>query len=154
MVSFTQRHLAIMTMEVTMLDAEAPVVISSQTLNRREAATSTTYDPPRWAPEPIRARVRLRGSGARATKPLVARSADHSRLSLRELQDDLAVGVDHQIMTDNDYRTFISADEDTGKMVFRVQAKSADQGHEGCCLPPAECLLARLVDRCRRTLDG
>ena len=31
MVSFTQRHLAIMTMEVTMLDAEAPVVISSQT---------------------------------------------------------------------------------------------------------------------------
>ena len=36
MVSFTQRHLAIMTMEVTMLDDEAPVVISSQTLNRQD----------------------------------------------------------------------------------------------------------------------
>ena len=36
MVSFTQRHLAIMTFEVTMLDDSAPVVISSQTLNRQD----------------------------------------------------------------------------------------------------------------------
>src|ERR671916_221171 len=35
MVSFTQRHLAIMTFEVTMLDGHAPVVVSSQTLNRQ-----------------------------------------------------------------------------------------------------------------------
>ena len=58
MASFTQRHLAIMTMEVTMLDAEAPVVISSQTPESPGRPTNTTYDPPRWAPEPIRARVR------------------------------------------------------------------------------------------------
>ena len=36
MVSFPQRHLAIMTFEVTMLDFGAPVVISSQTLNRQD----------------------------------------------------------------------------------------------------------------------
>ena len=36
MVSFTQRHLAIMTLEVTMLDDHAPVVISSQILNRQD----------------------------------------------------------------------------------------------------------------------
>jgi alpha,alpha-trehalose phosphorylase len=42
MVSFTQRHLAIMTMEVTMLDAEAPVVISSQTLRMRTPARWST----------------------------------------------------------------------------------------------------------------
>src|SRR4028118_1486370 len=36
MVSFTQRHLAVMTIEVTMLDDEAPVVVSSQTLNRQD----------------------------------------------------------------------------------------------------------------------
>ena len=36
MVSFTQRHLAILSIEVTMLDVEAPVVISSQTLNRQD----------------------------------------------------------------------------------------------------------------------
>ena len=38
MVSFPQRHLAIMTFEVTMLDFGAPVVISSQTLNRQDGA--------------------------------------------------------------------------------------------------------------------
>jgi alpha,alpha-trehalose phosphorylase len=34
MVSFVERHLAIMTFEVTLLDAAAPVAISSQVLNR------------------------------------------------------------------------------------------------------------------------
>ena len=67
----------------------------------------------------------------------------------------LAVGVDHQIMTDNDYRTFISADEDTGKMVFRVQAKPRQPikvtkvvAYTSRGVPSRE-----LVDRCRRTLD-
>ncbi len=36
MVSFTERHLAIMTFDVTMLDAGAPVAISSQPLNRAD----------------------------------------------------------------------------------------------------------------------
>src|ERR687897_712109 len=36
MVSFTQRHLAIMSIEITMLEDAAPVVISSQTLNRQD----------------------------------------------------------------------------------------------------------------------
>ncbi|MGZ5389307.1 MAG: glycoside hydrolase family 65 protein, partial [Aeromicrobium sp.] len=36
MVSFTQRHLAILTFEVTMLDDAAPVAINSQILNRQD----------------------------------------------------------------------------------------------------------------------
>lgn len=36
MVSFAQRHLAALTFEVTMLDGEAPVVISSQLMNRQD----------------------------------------------------------------------------------------------------------------------
>ena len=36
MVSFTQRHLAVLTFEVTMLDDYAPVAISSQILNRQD----------------------------------------------------------------------------------------------------------------------
>ncbi|MEJ7724354.1 MAG: glycoside hydrolase family 65 protein, partial [Ilumatobacteraceae bacterium] len=36
MVSFTHRHLAMLTFEVTMLDGPAPVVISSQLLNRQD----------------------------------------------------------------------------------------------------------------------
>ena len=36
MVSMTQRHLAVLTLEVTMLSGEAPVVVSSQLLNRQD----------------------------------------------------------------------------------------------------------------------
>ena len=36
MVSFTERHLAVLTLEVTLLDAAAPVVVSSQVLNRQD----------------------------------------------------------------------------------------------------------------------
>ena len=68
----------------------------------------------------------------------------------------LAVGLIIQITTDNDYRTFTSADEDTGKMVYRVHAKPAQPikvtksvaYHTSRGVPSRE-----LVDRCRRTLD-
>ena len=36
MVSMTQRHLAVLTLEVTMLSGEAPIVVSSQLLNRQD----------------------------------------------------------------------------------------------------------------------
>ena len=36
MVSFVHRHLAVMTFEITLLDAAAPVVVSSQLLNRQD----------------------------------------------------------------------------------------------------------------------
>jgi alpha,alpha-trehalose phosphorylase len=60
------------------------------------------------------------------------------------------------MITDNDYRTYTSADEDTGKMVYRVQAKrgqsikitKAVAYHTSRGVPSRE-----LVDRCRRTLD-
>ncbi len=51
MVSFTQRHLAIMTFEVTLLDRDAPIVVSSQIINREagideyDTATANPDDP-------------------------------------------------------------------------------------------------------------
>jgi len=157
MVSFTQRHLAIMTMEVTMLDAEAPVVISSQTLNRQDGrdeyhvrsdAMGTGVDPRKGV-----------AFEARVLEPQSHWWQDH-RIILgyrcANSKMTLAVGVDHDIATDNDYRTFTSADEDTGKMVYRVQAKPGQpikvtkvvSYHTSRGVPSRE-----LVDRCRRTLD-
>jgi alpha,alpha-trehalose phosphorylase len=157
MVSFTQRHLAIMTMEVTVLDAEAPVVISSQTLNRQDGrdeyhvrsdAMGTGVDPRKGV-----------AFEARVLEPQSHWWHDH-RIILgyrcANSKMTLAVGVDHDIITDNDYRTFTSADEDTGKMVYRVQAKPGQpikvtkvvSYHTSRGVPSRE-----LVDRCRRTLD-
>ena len=42
----------------------------------------------------------------------------------------LAVGVDHQIITENAYTEHISADEDTGKMVYRVAALARADDHD------------------------
>jgi alpha,alpha-trehalose phosphorylase len=157
MVSFTQRHLAIMTMEVTMLDAEAPVVISSQTLNRqdgrdeyhvRSAAMGTGVDPRKGAAFEARV-LEPQSHWWQDQRIILGYRCANSKMTL-------AVGVDHQITTDNDYRTFTSADEDTGKMVYRAQAKPGEPikvtkvvaYHTSRGVPSRE-----LVDRCRRTLD-
>src|SRR5215217_2891619 len=68
----------------------------------------------------------------------------------------LAVGVDHQMITDNYYRTYTSADEDTGKMVYRVQAKRGQpiKVTKVVAYHTSRGVHYRgLVDRCRRTLD-
>jgi alpha,alpha-trehalose phosphorylase len=157
MVSFTQRHLAIMTMEVTMLDDEAPVVISSQTLNRQDGrdeyhvrshAMGTGADPRKGAPFEARV-LEPQSHWWQDQRIILGYRCANSKMTL-------AVGVDHQIYTDNDYRIFTSADEDTGKMVYRVQAKPRQPikvtkvvaYHTSRGVPSRE-----LVDRCRRTLD-
>ena len=157
MVSFTQRHLGIMTFEVTMLDEEAPVVISSQMLNRQDGRDE--YH--------VRADAMGRGVDPRKAESFEARVLEpqtnwwhDNRIALgyrcANSKMTLAVGVDHQIITDNSYRTFTSADEDTGKMVYRVDAQPGQSikvikvvaYHTSRGVPVRE-----LVDRCRRTLD-
>jgi alpha,alpha-trehalose phosphorylase len=157
MVSFTQRHLAIMTLEVTMLDDHAPVVISSQTLNRqdgkdeyylRSAAMGGGVDP-----------RKAEAFEARVLEPLVHWSKENRIiLGYRCVNSKmtLAVGVDHAIRTENGYNQLIFDDEDSGKVVFRVQAEPGRpilitkivSYHTSRGVPVRE-----LVDRCRRTLD-
>jgi alpha,alpha-trehalose phosphorylase len=157
MVSFTQRHLAVMTIEVTMLDDDAPVVISSQTLNRqdgrdeyhvRAAAMGEGVDPRKA--EMFESRV---------LEPQVHWCSDRRIILGYRCYNSkmtLAVGVDHSIETDNSYQELTSADEDTGKMVYRVAAKAGQpikitkvaSYHTSRGVPVRE-----LTDRCRRTLD-
>ncbi len=157
MVSFTQRHLAIMTIEVTMLDHEAPVVISSQVLNRqdgkdeyhvRAAAMGEGVDPRKGEVFSERVLVpQTHWCGDR--RIILGYRAANSGMTL-------AVGVDHEIATENDYTELSHVDEDTGKMVYRVQCKpgvplkvtKTVAYHTSRGVPVRE-----LVDRCRRTLD-
>ena len=157
MVSFTQRHLAILSIEVTMLDEEAPVVISSQTLNRqdgkdeyhvRAAAMGGGADPRKG--ESFEERVLVPQSHwSKDNRILLGYRCANSRMTL-------GVGVDHTIATQNSYNTLIFDDEDTGKMVFRVQARPGlpikinkiVTYHTSRGVPSRE-----LIDRCRRTLD-
>ena len=157
MVSFTQRHLAILSIEVTMLDDEAPVVISSQTLNRQDgkdeyhvrAAAMGGGADPRKA-ESFESRVlEPQSHWSKDNRILLGYRCSNSKMTL-------GVGVDHTIATENSYNTLIFDDEDTGKMVFRVQARPGlpikinkiVTYHTSRGVPSRE-----LIDRCRRTLD-
>ena len=157
MVSFTQRHLAIMVFEVTMTDTGAPVVISSQTLNRqdgrdeyhvRAAAMGAGVDPRKA--ETFESRVLEPQSHWCADDRIILGYRCHNS------KMTLAVGVDHMIETNNLYQALISADEDTGKMVYRVEAEpgvpikitKVVSYHSSRGVPVRE-----LADRCRRTLD-
>jgi alpha,alpha-trehalose phosphorylase len=157
MVSFAERHLAVMTFEVTLLDTAAPVAISSQILNRqdgqdeyhvRSASLGEGFDP--------------RKAEQFAGRVLEPRTqwGDDERLVLSYRCHNsgmtLAVAADDHLETENEWDVRTQVDEDLAKHVFRVQAEPGKPirltktvaYHTSRGVPSRE-----LVDRCRRTLD-
>jgi alpha,alpha-trehalose phosphorylase len=152
LVSFDQRHLGAIQYDLE-LDTDAPVVISSQLLNRQDS----------------RARDEPRGNGS---DPRQARVFGHRVLNAEDHHDEahrlvtgyrttnsrmtLGVGVDHLIETDNPWRMSSIWSEDLSKVVFTVDARAGVPiritkfftYHTSRAVPPRE-----LVDRSRRSLD-
>ena len=159
MVSLAERHLAVMTFEVTMLDDSAPVAISSQILNRQDGEDE--YHVPDKAMgegvDPRKAERLIR----RVLEP-VLHNGDKERgrveLGYRCADSGMTLGVmaDHEFSTDNVYTTDIHVSEDLAKMVYRIDAEPGQtirltklvSYHTSRGVPPRE-----LLDRCRRTLD-
>jgi len=159
MVSFTQRHLAVITCEVEMLDEPAPIAISSQILNRqdgedeyhvRSKAMGEGHDP-RKADTFNRRVLEPQyswGSGTEGRVVLGYRAVD-SRMTL-------AVAADHLLDTENEWGQTTQVDDDLAKITYRVRARPGKPVrlvkfaayHTSRGVPPRE-----LVDRCRRTLD-
>ena len=159
MVSMTDRHLAVMTFEVTLLDDDAPVAISSQLLNRqdgedeyhvRSAAMGEGADPRKSAT-----------FGRRVLIPQpIGPEADTDRIiqgfRCAESKMTIAVAVDHEFSTDNEFESNHQFDTDQARMTFRVDAKAGVKirlvktvaYHTSRGVPVRE-----LVSRCRRTLD-
>jgi alpha,alpha-trehalose phosphorylase len=157
MVSMTQRHLAVITLEVTMLEGAAPIVISSQLLNRQDGKDEY-HDPSRAmgeATDPRKAGafdervLEPRLHYAREDRMMLGYECANSRMTI-------VVGADHQLVTDDPFETVLREDEDLTKVVFRVEATQgrtirlvktvAYQSSRG--VPVKE-----LSDRCDRTLD-
>ncbi|WP_134322397.1 glycoside hydrolase family 65 protein [Cumulibacter soli] len=157
MVSFTQRHLAIMSIELTMLDGDAPIVVSSQILNRQDGRDE--YHVPAHAMgakfDPRKAAV----FEGRVLEPQLDWYSDRRMiLGFRcvNSQMTLAVGADHSIETQNAYEELNSSDLDFAKKVYRIHAVQGQSitihkvaaYHTSRGVPVRE-----LVDRVRRTLD-
>jgi alpha,alpha-trehalose phosphorylase len=164
MVSMEERHLAVLTFEITMLDAPAPVVISSQLLNRQDGGDE--YHVPDAA----------LGEGELEHDPRKARGFAHRVLeptSQHDNTDDvgggdvilgytctnsrmtLACGYRHEVDTPADFEATIDVDQDHAKSVFEFRAEPGVvisltkyvSYHTSTGVPCEE-----LADRCARTL--
>ncbi len=160
MVSFTQRHLALMELQVTMLDGAAPVAVSSQIINRQDVADDF-------------------GKGGGGSSPITdkddpRRTTDFTHRVLEPLQDwhserrmllgyrvaqsgmTLAVGADHEVECEAEMEYLIDTMPDLGRQVVRghleqgqtLTVRKAVTYHSSRSVPHRE-----LFDRCRRTLD-
>lgn len=160
MVSFTERHLAVMQFEVTMLDQRAAIAVSSQILNRqdgedeyhvRSAAMGEGHDPRKSQGPTTRRVLEPRyswGSAADGRVVLGYRCVDSGMT--------LAVAADHRLETANNYTKQVQVDDDVAKLTYRIDAEPGKRVvltkfvayHTSRGIPARE-----LVDRCRRTLD-
>lgn len=159
MVSFTQRHLAVLTFEVTLLDKAAPVVVSSQILNRQEGLDeyrpNAQVEDAETVVDPRQGKVFTE----RVLQPVLHWGGDGRAVLAYRCTNSgmtLAVAADHTIETDNVYEELTQTEQDIAKHVFRVRAEpgktititKAVSYHTSRAVPARE-----LVDRCRRTLD-
>lgn len=159
LVSFEEKHLALMSVEVTVLNADAPVTISCQVINRQDG--EDVYGGGMPVP------AKRAGFDPRRVEKLherVLQPQEHwqdglrSALSYRVTDSGMtvAVVVDHIVETENEYGSRTLIEPDIAKNVFRVQAKAGvpirvtklASYHTSRGVPARE-----LVDRCRRTLD-
>lgn len=162
MVSVVDRHLAAMTYEVTMLDESAPVVISSQLLNRQDGE------------DEYHVAGAALGEGDTEHDPRQASGFDHRVLIPTSQRDEsdasgdvilgytcansqmtLACGYRHDVATDNEKRMTTTVEADLAKTVIEVLAEPGVpirltkfvSYHSSTGVPCEE-----LADRCARTI--
>ncbi|WP_139720457.1 glycoside hydrolase family 65 protein [Serinicoccus chungangensis] len=157
MTGVVERHLAVMTFEVEMLDGHAALDISSQILNRQDgsdeyhvtsAAMGEGVDPRKAESfehrvlDPVLAEVRDR-------RLLLGYRCHNSGMTIATL-------AQHVVETDNAWTEKLSVTDDLAKHVVRVEAREGRpvrieklvSVHTSRGVPPEE-----LADRCSRTLD-
>jgi alpha,alpha-trehalose phosphorylase len=161
MVSFEHRHLALLTFEVELLNDRAPMVVSSQLLNRqdgedeyhvRSAALGEGVDPRQATPFNDRVlipRLQLhREDDTDGGEVILGYRCANSAMTL-------ACGYRHVVETNCEYTVDTSVGADLAKTVFTVEACAGQSFrlskfvtyHSSTGVPARE-----LADRCHRTL--
>ena len=146
-VSFQHRHLAAISYEVTVLNATAPVVISSEMVT--EQGDETGDSDPRRA-QGFGHRVLLPGAGyAKDQRVVLSYVTNNSKMTM-------ACGIDHVIETACPYSYTSQCSDDAGEVVFSIDAQPGKPFqltkyityHTSRGVPPEE-----LCIRAERTLD-
>lgn len=157
MVSMVEKHLAVMTYEIELPDEPAPVVISSQVLNRQDgedeyrsdyATDAAGFDP-----------RRSEGFDHRVLEPQFTKGQRGHQTHGYQCTNSgmtLSVAVDHQLETEDEVTMSTEVDDDVSKVVYHAHVT---QGrvlkltkmaayHTSGQVPAME-----LADRCARTLS-
>ena len=151
LVSFRHRHLAAISYQVTVLNAEAPVVISSEVVYRHELPDTNGNDPrkARYFPErPLRPEQHYVPAG-KDQRVVLSHATKRSRMTI-------ACGIDHTLETNCPYSYTNESTDDTGKVVFCIEAVPGEPitltkymtYHTSGTAPASE-----LCTRAERTLD-
>ena len=152
LVSLEQRHVVAFLYEVTILNADAPVVISSQLINRQD---TDLPDEPNGEFDPRTSKIFDRRVLVNELKEI-----DQERVTLGYRVADsgmtIACGMEHDLSTNCVTQVRTDVDDDVGKVVFRVAAEKGQtirlvkyaSYHSSRGVPTKE-----LADRVHRTLD-
>jgi alpha,alpha-trehalose phosphorylase len=146
-VSLQHRHIAAISYEVKVLNAKAPISISSEVVPSR--SNNTNKDDPRKSPAfDSRSLVPLAKSGGNY-RMIFGHMTESSRMAL-------ACGIDHSIATECRYSSTIKQTEDSGKVVFSVEARPGIPVHIKKYITYHSSRNAQaleLCERAERTLD-
>ena len=159
MVSFAQRHLALMTLTVEMLEGSAPIAISSQIINREDFRDDFGKG---LAGDPITDKAdprRTTDFTHRVLEPLQDWHSERRMLMGYRVANSgmtMAVGADHQVESEAEVTEIVDTAADLGRQVVRAHleegqsltVRKAVAYHSSRSVPHRE-----LFDRCRRTLD-
>ncbi|MDJ0323242.1 glycosyl hydrolase family 65 protein [Cryobacterium sp. PH31-AA6] len=157
MVSFTERHLAVLQYEVTLLDADASIVISSQILNRQDGIGE--YDQPKATNGKDFDPRKAESFTERVLQPRFKRASDGRYLLGFRCTNSgmtIACGADHAIDTADEFEESSQIGDDVAKHVYKIKATQGNvirltktlSYHTSVGVPTHE-----LADRCDRTLD-
>ncbi|MCU0550829.1 MAG: glycoside hydrolase family 65 protein [Leptolyngbya sp. Prado105] len=147
LVSFTHRHLAAISYEVALLNADAPIVISSEM--HYDSTSASGGSDPRLS-KGFKERVLLPDQhSVHDRRILLSHITRNSRMMV-------TCGMDHVFETECAYVCDSQASEDDGKVVFSIDAKAGVpirlvkyMTYHTSCRSPAQ----ELSDRANRTLD-
>ncbi|AJR18840.1 glycoside hydrolase family 65 protein [Pimelobacter simplex] len=164
MVPLEQRHLAVLTFEVTLLDQHASLAISSQLVNRQDEEVEQPTPEAELAGAAAGGGADPRKAEAFDRRVLLPRlhGADPEtariKLGYRTVQSGMTVGVvaDHALETTSSYSMSVHSEDDLAKVIYRIAAEpgvpvrltKTVAFHTAQTVPPRE-----LIDRCERTLD-
>lgn len=152
MVSFQHRHLAAVSYEVTIQNAEAPVVISSEICVHQPADSENPqeeFDDPRQA-KMLKDRILIpRSKFVQDRRIILCHSTKNSRMTI-------ACGIDHDIETDCSSTHKSKCSDDFGQAVFTIEAQPGRPIHLTKYMSYHVTHTAskeEMSGRCERTLD-